>query len=57
MFDVYLCHKITQLGDNNTFTWLVYMCQENIYVCKSETRHVPTNLAGTKNKAQTGTDK
>ena len=31
--------------------------EKSVYACKSETRDVPTNLGGTKNKAHTGTDK
>ena len=34
--------------------WLFF---STIHACKSETRDVPTNLGGTKNKAHTGTDK
>ena len=37
--------------------WIDISSSLRNYACKSETRDVPTNLGGTKNKAHTGTDK
>ena len=50
--------QITQETQNITHnTQKIEPTHKYVYACKSETRDVPTNLGGTKNKAHTGTDK